>query len=149
MDEEQKAITPTNQINPFEFLNVDPYFNSVFVFQTRFDVPKVYTIEMPLGTGGYGVVVKARDTRSCEKVAIKKIFKPFLNVLETKRILREIKILKAIQHDNIISIKDILNPMPKEEINEIYIISELMDTDLHQIIASGQKLTEDHIQFFM
>ena len=33
--------------------------------------------------------------------------------------------------------------------DEIYIVTELMDTDLHQIIASGQKLSDDHIQLFL
>lgn len=56
--------------------------------------------------------------------------------METKRILREIKILRALEHDSIISIKNVLNPLPKKDLDEIYIVSELMDTDLHQIIAS-------------
>ena len=32
---------------------------------------------------------------------------------------------------------------------EIYVISELMETDLAQIIKSSQSLTDDHIQFFL
>jgi serine/threonine protein kinase len=59
------------------------------------------------------------------------IIKPFVNKLETKRILREIKMLKKLQHDNVIAIKDILNPLPKEDFHDVYIVSELMDTDLH------------------
>jgi len=69
--------------------------------------------------------------------------------LETKRILREIMILKSLQHDNIIAIKDILNVCPREQFEEIYLVSESMDSDLHQIISSDQELTDDHIQFFM
>ncbi|KAL4435824.1 hypothetical protein ABPG74_015792 [Tetrahymena malaccensis] len=127
----------------------DPYFNSIFIFQNRFDVPKRYQLLVPIGIGGYGVVAKAFDQEKQDFVAIKKIFKPFLNPLETKRILREIKILKALEHDNIISIRDVLSPVPKEKLEDIYIISQLMDTDLHQIIASDQILSEDHIQFFI
>lgn len=51
--------------------------------------------------------------------------------METRRILREIKILRALEHDSIISIKNVLNPLPKNQLDEIYIVSELMDTDLH------------------
>ncbi len=69
--------------------------------------------------------------------------------METKRILREIMILKSLQHDNIIAIKDILNVCPREQFEEIYLVSESMDSDLHQIISSDQELTDDHIQFFM
>jgi serine/threonine protein kinase len=70
-------------------------------------------------------------------------------LLETKRILREIKILKAFKHDNIIGLRDILNLCPREKFNEIYLVNESMESDLHQIISSDQILTEDHIQFFM
>lgn len=30
-----------------------------------------------------------------------------------------------------------------------YLVSELLDTDLHQIIASQQALSNDHIQYFL
>jgi len=32
--------------------------------------------------------------------------------------------------------------------NDVYIVYELMDTDLHQILRSSQPLTEEHFQFF-
>lgn len=35
------------------------------------------------------------------------------------------------------------------ETNSIYIVTELMDTDLHQIIASQQHLSVKHIQYFI
>ena len=31
----------------------------------------------------------------------------------------------------------------------MYIVAELMDTDLHRVIYSGQRLTEEHVQFFL
>lgn len=76
-------------------------------------------------------------------------FKPYINVLETKRILREIQILKSLKHDNIIAIKDLLNVCPRNKFEDIYLVSESMESDLHQIISSDQELTDDHIQFFM
>ena len=32
---------------------------------------------------------------------------------------------------------------------DVYVVSELMDTDLHQIIQTGQPLSRDHVQYFM
>ena len=32
---------------------------------------------------------------------------------------------------------------------DVYLVTELMDTDLHQIIASPQPLTDDHCQYFL
>lgn len=46
----------------------------------------------------------------------------------------------------VIAIKDIVRPPQRENFNDVYIITELMDTDLHQIIRSNQQLTDDHCQ---
>ncbi|XP_075078168.1 mitogen-activated protein kinase homolog NTF6-like isoform X2 [Nicotiana tabacum] len=54
-----------------------------------------------------------------------------------------------MDHENIIKIKDIVRPPDREEFNDVYIVYELMDTDLHQIIRSSQALTEDHCQYFL
>lgn len=42
--------------------------------------------------------------------------------------------------------KDIIEPPEKERFEDVYIVYELMDTDLHQIIRSSQTLTDDHCQ---
>ena len=84
-----------------------------------------------------------------EKVAIKKINKAFEHLTDTKRTLREIKILLHFQHENVIRIKDILRPAALDRFDDVYIVSELMDTDLHQIISSPQPLTDDHCQYFL
>lgn len=46
-----------------------------------------------IGCGAYGVVFSALDTKTNEEVAIKKIQTAFGDVIDAKRILREIKIL--------------------------------------------------------
>lgn len=48
---------------------------------------------------------------SGQQVAIKKIPNAFEVVTNAKRTLRELKILKHFKHDNIIAIKDILQPV--------------------------------------
>jgi len=35
------------------------------------------------------------------------------------------------------------------EFDDVYIVSELMDTDLNQIIRSDQPLSDDHVQYFI
>jgi hypothetical protein len=46
----------------------------------------------------------------------------------------------------VVAIRDIIRPPTRENFNDVYIVYELMDTDLHQIIRSNQALTEDHCQ---
>lgn len=103
----------------------------------------------PVGRGAYGIVCCATNSETKEEVAIKKIGNAFDNRIDAKRTLREIKLLTHMDHENIIKIKDIIRPPEKEKFNEVYIVYELMDTDLHQIICSAQALTEDHCQYFL
>lgn len=49
----------------------------------------------------------------------------------------------------VIAIKDIIRPPKKETFNDVYIVYELMDTDLHHIIRSDQPLTDDHCQVWI
>jgi serine/threonine protein kinase len=78
-----------------------------------------------------------------EKVAIKKIGNAFDNIIDAKRTLREIKLLRHMDHENVITIKDIVRPPQRDIFNDVYIVYELMDTDLQRILRSNQTLTSD------
>lgn len=115
-----------------------------------FEVTSKYTPPIqPVGSGAYGVVCSATNSETREEVAIKKIGNAFDNRIDAKRTLREIKLLTHLDHENVIRIKDIIRPPEKDKFKDVYIAYELMDTDLHQIICSSQKLTEDHCQYFL
>jgi serine/threonine protein kinase len=97
------------------------------------------------------VVVAAKDTLTSTEVAIKKIKGAFDNVTDGKRILREVRILRYLRHRNVSHVIDIMRP-PKgssEEFDDVYIVLDLMDTDLHRVIYSTQKLSDQHVQFLM
>ena len=79
--------------------------NAFMVCGTRFDVDSRYTLIKPIGHGAYGVVCSALDNVTGEKVAIKKINKAFEHLTDTKRTLREVKILRHFNHENVIRIK--------------------------------------------
>lgn len=115
----------------------------------KFTVPRKYKLIKPIGHGAYGVVCSAQNMETEEHVAIKKITKTFANVIESKRTLREIKLLRHFNHENIISLRDLLRPESKDQFEDIYLVTELLDTDLHQIITSPQPLTNEHIQYFV
>ncbi|KAL4570959.1 hypothetical protein LXL04_017708 [Taraxacum kok-saghyz] len=120
------------------------------VLGNLFEVSSKYVPPIqPVGRGAYGIVCCAKDSETKEDVAIKKIGNAFDNSIDAKRTLREIKLLCHMDHENIIKIKDIIRPPDKQKFNDVYIVYELMDTDLHQIIRSSQSLTDDHCQYFL
>lgn len=120
------------------------------VYGNLFEVSSKYVPPIrPIGRGAYGIVCAAVNSETREEVAIKKIGNAFDNIIDARRTLREIKLLRHMEHENVIAIKDIIRPPKKDTFNDVYIVYELMDTDLHQIIRSDQQLTNDHCQYFL
>ena len=82
-------------------------------------------------------------------MAIKKITKCFHNLVETKRTLREVQLLRCLRHANIVDIVCVMRPVSYEQFDDVYVVSELMSSDLHAIIASEQPLSDEHVQYFL
>lgn len=118
-------------------------------FFTEYGEGSRYKIEEVIGKGSYGVVCSAYDTHLGEKVAIKKINDIFEHVSDATRILREIKLLRLLRHPDIVEIKHILLPPSRREFRDIYVVFELMESDLHQVIKANDDLTPEHYQFFL
>ncbi|KAG5011205.1 hypothetical protein JHK87_019720 [Glycine soja] len=118
-------------------------------FFTEYGEGSRYKIEEVIGKGSYGVVCSAYDTHTGEKVAIKKINDIFEHVSDATRILREIKLLRLLHHPDIVEIKHILLPPSRREFKDIYVVFELMESDLHQVIKANDDLTPEHYQFFL
>lgn len=107
-----------------------------------------YEKQQKIGSGTYGIVYSAVDRRTGQLVAVKKVCNIFDNLILARRTCREIKILRHFRHDNVIHICDILRP--KEKLfSDIYLVFDLMDTDLHQVIHSSQEITDEHIRYFL
>lgn len=125
-------------------MSIYTIWRSDFLIESRYQPIKA------VGKGAYGVVCSAKDASDGgEKVAIKKIGNAFDNLTDARRTLREIKLLRHLRHENVIQVKDVPMPPNKDKYNDVYIIYELMDTDLHQIIRSSQTLTNEHYQYFI
>ncbi|XP_031494580.1 mitogen-activated protein kinase 15 [Nymphaea colorata] len=118
-------------------------------FFTEYGEGNRYKIEEVIGKGSYGVVCSAYDTHTGEKVAIKKINDIFEHVSDATRILREIKLLRLLRHPDIVEIKHILLPPSRREFKDIYVVFELMESDLHQVIKANDDLTPEHYRFFL
>ena len=109
---------------------------------------KEYRLLDYLGSGAYGTVCSAMHVPSSEKLAIKKCKNVFKSRTIAKRTLREVRILRYLSHPNIIVMKGLL-PTNDPAYDDLYLLFELMETDLSQIIRSPQELCIDHVQYFM
>jgi serine/threonine protein kinase len=108
-------------------------------------------VKKKIGAGAYGLLCAATDKRDNTTVAVKKIKDAFEDAIDCKRTLREVRLLQHFAHENVLNLRDIMLP-PAGMISDwkdIYLVLELMDTDLHYIIHSKQSLTDDHIQYFI
>ncbi|XP_066167254.1 mitogen-activated protein kinase 11 isoform X2 [Oryza sativa Japonica Group] len=112
------------------------------------DVNRYEVLEV-IGKGSYGLVCSANDIHTGEKVAIKKIHNIFEHISDAARILREIKLLRLLRHPDIVEIKHIMLPPSKMDFRDIYVVFELMESDLHQVIKANDDLTREHYQFFL
>ncbi|XXG90490.1 hypothetical protein AAC387_Pa12g2245 [Persea americana] len=118
-------------------------------FFTEYGDANRYKIQEIVGKGSYGVVCSAIDTTTGEKVAIKKIRDIFEHISDATRILREIKLLRLLRHPDIVEIKHIMLPPSRRDFKDIFVVFELMESDLHQVIKANDDLTKEHYQFFL
>lgn len=119
-------------------------FVRVDVFGSHFEITRRYAELVPVGMGAFGLVCSARDQLSGQNVAVKKIMKPFSSAVLAKRTYREVKLLKHLRHENVISLSDIFIS-PSED---IYFVTELLGTDLHQLITS-RPLEKKFVKYFL
>jgi mitogen-activated protein kinase 1/3 len=114
-----------------------------------FNVGDRYTVEKYLGSGVYGHVVKATDKNTGEIVAIKKLHK-IQDIVDAKRLLREIRTLRLFKHPCILQLKNVIfTETDSNDFGEIYLVTNKMDTDLHKLSELKFKIPDDHLQFII
>mmetsp|Transcript_73924 Transcript_73924/g.209360 ORF Transcript_73924/g.209360 Transcript_73924/m.209360 type:complete len:375 (-) Transcript_73924:58-1182(-) len=124
-----------------------PWKELVIDGKVKFKVPAHLDLIKKVGSGAYGTVCSFQDSKTGTKLAVKKITDAFHDLLEGKRILREVRLLRSFRHENIIRIVD-MYPPDDPDFNDIYIVTDLMESDLHRVIYSRQVLEEEHHRFF-
>uniref|UniRef100_A0A9J8CC49 Cyclin-dependent kinase 12 n=1 Tax=Cyprinus carpio carpio TaxID=630221 RepID=A0A9J8CC49_CYPCA len=108
-----------------------------------------------IGEGTYGQVYKAKDKDTGELVALKKV--RLDNEKEGFPItaIREIKILRQLNHRSVVNMKEILTDKQdaldfKKDKGAFYLVFEYMDHDLMGLLESGLvSFSHEHVQSFM
>ncbi|XP_028850801.1 mitogen-activated protein kinase 13 isoform X3 [Denticeps clupeoides] len=114
---------------------------------TTWEVPDKYRALKQIGTGAYGSVCSAFNDKTGEKVAIKKLHRPFQSEIFAKRAYRELRLLKHMKHENVIGLLDVFTPARGlEDFHDFYLVMPYMYTDLSKVRGL---LTEDRVQFLV
>ncbi|KAK3913154.1 Cyclin-dependent kinase 12 [Frankliniella fusca] len=102
----------------------------------------MFDVITQIGEGTYGQVYKAKDKRTKELVALKKVR------LENEKegfpitAVREIKILRQLNHKNIVNLREIVTDKQdaldfRKDKGSFYLVFEYMDHDLMGLLESG------------
>ena len=102
-----------------------------------------------LGAGSYGKVIEAIDKTTKKKVAIKKVNELFLDLIDTKRILREITLLRFMKNPFIVKLLDIEYDKKDKDFDCIYLIFECLPSDLRKLIKSSSFLKMDDVRMYV
>ncbi|MEQ2209980.1 Mitogen-activated protein kinase 13 [Xenoophorus captivus] len=123
------------------------HFSREEINSTVWEVPEKYTRLKQIGTGAYGAVCSAINDRSKEKVAIKKLHRPFQSEIFAKRAYRELRLLKHMKHENVIGLLDVFTPASSlDDFQDFYLVMPYMYTDLSKVRGH---LSEDKVQFLV
>eukprot|EP00922_Rhytidocystis_sp_ex-Travisia-forbesii_P060333 GHVS01089438.1.p1 GENE.GHVS01089438.1~~GHVS01089438.1.p1 ORF type:complete len:459 (+),score=53.65 GHVS01089438.1:334-1710(+) len=109
-------------------------------------IPNRYEIKHLIGTGSYGHVCEAFDRFEKRVVAIKKIHRVFEDLIDCKRILREIAILNRLNHENVVKVLDLVVPQDLQKFDELYVVLEIADSDFKKLFRTPVFLSELHIK---
>jgi len=123
--------------------------HSFTISKIKFTIEEKYEFIKQIGLGSFSAVCSCYDRKDNRNVAIKKVTNAFDDLEDARHILREIKLLSFFDHDNIVTLLDVAKPENKSNYNDVYVITDLMETDLHRVIYSRQELTDEHIQYFI
>ncbi|CAI5530143.1 unnamed protein product [Closterium sp. Naga37s-1] len=93
-----------------------------------------------IGEGTYGVVYKARDRLTNETIALKKIRLEAEDEGVPSTAIREIALLKEMQHGNIVRLQDVVHADRR-----LYLVFEYLDLDLKKHLDTSPHIAQDRM----
>jgi len=99
----------------------------------EFEVDSRYSVVSIVGQGSYGVVCSAVDDVSGTKVAIKKAIGVFDDLIDGRRLWREISLMRLLREAgcrNILPLHRVMLPQTPATFGDVYLVTELAERDL-------------------
>ncbi|XP_076022337.1 mitogen-activated protein kinase 13 isoform X2 [Genypterus blacodes] len=125
-------------------MDMRPHFYREEINSTMWEVQEKYTRLKQIGTGAYGSVCSAINEKTKEKVAIKKLHRPFQSEIFAKRAYRELRLLKHMKHENVIGLLDVFTSASCfDDFQDFYLVMPYMFTDLSRYIHKAGIIHRD------
>ncbi|KAG5414961.1 hypothetical protein IGI04_002528 [Brassica rapa subsp. trilocularis] len=117
-----------------------PHYQSADIqsWEIAFQLMDQYEKVEKIGEGTYGVVYKARDKVTNETIALKKIRLEQEDEGVPSTAIREISLLKEMQHSNIVKLQDVVHSEKR-----LYLVFEYLDLDLKKHMDSSPDFSKD------
>mmetsp|Transcript_25829 Transcript_25829/g.63896 ORF Transcript_25829/g.63896 Transcript_25829/m.63896 type:complete len:691 (+) Transcript_25829:63-2135(+) len=110
-----------------------------------------YTELRIIGGGAYSTVAAAVDSRSGDRVAIKRVDEVFYSLIEAKKVLREIRLMHDFCHPNLMSLREIVQPADLTQFTDLYFVLDYMDADLGDVMRrkGGRLMTGEKVRTYL
>eukprot|EP00826_Nyctotherus_ovalis_P043693 TRINITY_DN4633_c0_g1_i21.p1 TRINITY_DN4633_c0_g1~~TRINITY_DN4633_c0_g1_i21.p1 ORF type:complete len:376 (-),score=102.83 TRINITY_DN4633_c0_g1_i21:20-1147(-) len=110
------------------------------------DLGEDYQLLEKIGRGSYSTVWRALHVPSGAEVAIKRQGNLFDDLIDCKRVLRELKLLRLLKHPNIVGLLDVRINEADDKFNSISFVLELGELDIKKVLKSAHCLEHFHVQ---
>uniref|UniRef100_A0A7S4SRZ8 Protein kinase domain-containing protein n=1 Tax=Alexandrium monilatum TaxID=311494 RepID=A0A7S4SRZ8_9DINO len=115
----------------------------------KFEVPHRYRLVKPVGQAAHSAACLARDVVTGEECSIRKVEDVFEHLTAARRTLRELRLLRHLRHENVMDVMSIFLPGSKRDFEDLYVVSEVKDTDLASVLRSKHTLSDEQNQFLL
>ncbi|KAF8764418.1 Cyclin-dependent kinase 11B like protein [Argiope bruennichi] len=130
MKKEAQTVNPPSPLK--DIVNVNPYRPAIHGCRSIESFQSLKKIE----EGAYGVVYQAKDKRTDEIVALKRLKIEKENNGFPITALREIKLLQKVQHPNVVAVKEVVFGT---DMNNIYIVMDFIEYDLKSVMRNMEQ----------
>lgn len=113
---------------------------------TTFEVPPHLRLLRGVNAGAYGSVAAFENTKTGQRVAVKKVPRVLAHIQDALRSLRELRVLRCARHRNLVRMECAFLAGGPDSIRDLYIVQELAEMDLSAVLRSKAVLPEERIQ---
>ncbi len=113
------------------------------------DLGEDYQLQEKIGKGTYSTVWRAVHKPTGTLVAVKKENNIFDDLVDCKRVFREIKLIRMLHHPNIVNLLDLRVNDDDPNFNSVCLVLDLGELDMKKLLKSAHYLQPAHIQQLM